>query len=116
MALISEVALLFAPIMWAYVFYLSAATQNLQLVVGAYLTITAYTFITLWFDEHIKGWHRVRLSIYAPLLYFIFYIMDIVQFVAVVRCMLRLRRLMGGEDKGSTWISPERIGREVVAG
>lgn len=116
MAVLSEVVLLVTPLMWLYVLYLSFMTESLQLVVGAYLTVTAYTFVTLWFDEHIKGWHRVRLSVYAPVLYFCFYIMDIVQFVAVIRCLAKTHKLVKREANDSTWISPERIGREVVAG
>lgn len=116
MAILSEVVLLVTPLMWAYVVYLSFMTESLQLVVGAYLTVTAYTFITLWFDEHIKGWHRVRLSVYAPILYFCFYIMDVVQFVAVIRCIAKTHKLVRREANDSTWVSPERIGREVIAG
>ena len=116
MAILSELVLLVTPLMWGYVFYLSLTTHNLQLVMGAYLTITAYTFINLWFDEHIKGWHRLRLSIYVPIMYMVFYIMDIVQFVAAVRCLAQTHRLVRGQDTTSTWVSPARTGRQVVAG
>jgi biofilm PGA synthesis N-glycosyltransferase PgaC len=114
MVALSELILLFAPIIWAYVAYLCFEEQSLRLVIGAYLTITAYTFINLWFDEHTKGWDRIRLSFYAPVLYFIFYIMDIIQFVAVIKCVGRLHRLLHGKDKNSKWVSPERVGRRVA--
>jgi len=116
MAILSELVLLVTPLMWGYVFYLSFTTHNLQLIMGAYLTITAYTFINLWFDEHIKGWHRLRLSIYVPIMYMIFYLMDIVQFVAAVRCLVRTHQLVRGHATASTWVSPARTGRQVVAG
>jgi cellulose synthase/poly-beta-1,6-N-acetylglucosamine synthase-like glycosyltransferase len=116
LVILSELAILFAPAIWGYVLFISFSEQTLQLIIGAYLTITAYTFINLWFDEHIKGWHRVRLSAYAPIMYFIFYIMDVIQFVAVVKCLGRVRRLAKGKDKASTWVSPQRVGRQVVAG
>jgi cellulose synthase/poly-beta-1,6-N-acetylglucosamine synthase-like glycosyltransferase len=116
MAFLSELVLLFTPITWGYVLFISFSEQTLQLIVGAYLTVTAYTFITLWFDEHTKGWNRVRLSAYAPIMYFIFYIMDVIQFVAILRCLFRIRRLTGGKDAVSTWVSPQRIGRQIVTG
>lgn len=114
MVILSELALLLAPVVWAYVAYICFHEHSLQLVIGAYLTITAYTFINLWFDEHTKGWDRIRLSFYAPALYFVFYIMDVIQFVAVTRCLARLHRLLTGKDKNSTWVSPERVGRQVA--
>lgn len=116
MVVLSEFALLFAPVIWGYVLYISFSEQSLQLIVGAYLTITAYTFINLWFDEHTKGFDRVRLSAYAPILYFIFYIMDIIQFIAVVKCLARAHKLVRGKDKVSTWVSPQRVGKQVTAG
>jgi poly-beta-1,6-N-acetyl-D-glucosamine synthase len=116
LVVVSELAILFIPASWGYVLFISFSEQTLQLIIGAYLTITAYTFINLWFDEHIKRWHRLRLSIYAPIMYFIFYVMDLVQFIAVVKCLLRVRRLAGGKDRASTWVSPQRVGRQVVAG
>lgn len=114
MVIISEIAILFVPLMWAYVIYLSYAMNSPQLFIGAYLTITIYTFVNLWFDEHIKGWDRVRLSFYVPVMYLLFYIMDIIQFTAAAKCLLKFHRLVGRKDKHSTWISPERIGRQVA--
>lgn len=116
MVILSEFAILFAPVIWGYVVYISFSEQSLQLIVGAYLTITGYTFINLWFDEHIRGLDRIRLSFYAPILYFIFYIMDIIQFTAVVKCLFRMRKLLTGQDKVSTWVSPQRVGKQVTAG
>lgn len=116
MAIVSEIVLLLTPLMWGYVLYLSLATNNLQLVMGAYLTITIYVFINLWFDEHIRGMHRVRLSLYVPIMYVIFYLMDVIQFAAAIKCLVRSRRLVTGTDSVSTWVSPRRTGRQIVAG
>lgn len=114
MAIMSEFALLFAPAIWAYVLYWTFAEISLRLILGAYMTITIYIFITIWFDENITLWDRVRLSMYAPIAYCIFYIMDIVQFVAMLRCLRQIHNLVRQKNTGSTWASPPRIGREVV--
>ena len=113
MAVWGEIALLASPILWGYVIYLTLSAHDPRLIVGAYLTITVYTLITLWFDEHISFFERVRLSLYAPLAYVIFYVMDFVQFISIARCVPRLRQLLRGHDVGSTWVSPQRIGRKV---
>lgn len=115
MVILSELVILFTPIIWGYVLYISFSTQSSQLILGAYITITAYTFINLWFDEHVRGWDRVRLSFYAPIAYFVFYVMDLIQFVAVVKCLFRIHKLIAGKDKVSTWVSPQRVGKQIVA-
>jgi cellulose synthase/poly-beta-1,6-N-acetylglucosamine synthase-like glycosyltransferase len=116
MTVASEFALLFAPAIWGYVIYWSLASLSLRLIVGAYMTITIYTFITIWFDENITFIQRCRLSLYAPVAYFIFYIMDVVQFVSMLKCLKRGHSLVRQKNLGSTWVSPQRVGSEVVVG
>ncbi|HTE22212.1 MAG TPA: glycosyltransferase [Candidatus Limnocylindria bacterium] len=116
MAIIGEFAILCAPLLWGYVVYISLATHSLQLFAGAYLTITIYTLLTLWYDEHLPKLYCLRLSCYTPFLYFIFYLMDLIQFIAVVKCLMRTHRLVGQQDQKSTWVSPQRVGRQVVTG
>lgn len=114
MAVISEIALLASPLVWGYVLYLTIAQQNSALVLGAYMTITAYVLITVWSAENLTVKERIRLCVYAPTAYFVFYIMDFVQFVAVCRCVFRIGSLVYQKDTKSTWISPQRVGREVA--
>jgi cellulose synthase/poly-beta-1,6-N-acetylglucosamine synthase-like glycosyltransferase len=114
MAVFSELVILVGPFIWLYVIYASMQLHDPRLAIGAYFTITAYTMMTLWFDEHIKFWNRLRMSFYAPIMYFIFYIMDLVQLAAVLRCAFKIRSLLKQKETGSTWVSPERVGREVT--
>jgi hypothetical protein len=52
--------------------------------------------------------------LYAPTAYFVFYIMDLIQLTAIVRCLIRSRSLVRRRDVGSTWASPQRAGKLVV--
>jgi cellulose synthase/poly-beta-1,6-N-acetylglucosamine synthase-like glycosyltransferase len=115
MALLSEFALLLSPLAWTYAIYMSFTQYTPALVIGAYATITAYTLITIWMDENLTRWECLRLSLYAPTAYFVFYIMDLVQLTAIIRCLLRTPALLGRRDVGNTWISPQRTGRPAVA-
>ncbi len=117
-AVVSEVVLFLLPIMWLYAIYLTITQHSILLVMGAYVTVTAYVFVTLWQDEHIRFKERIYLTIYAPIAYFIFYIMDLIQVIAILKCSLKIRRLARHENIGSTWTSPRRIGKhmEIAAG
>lgn len=113
-AVFSELLILATPLIWLCNLYLILQEKSIGLLIGAYLTITLYTFITLWWDEHTTIKERLKLSLCLPFVYFMFYIMDIVQLIAVLRCMLRVRTLVAGKNVGSAWVSPKRIGRDIT--
>lgn len=113
MALLSEFTLLVSPLAWTYAVYWSLVTRTPALILGAYATITAYTLLTVWMDENLTARERARLSIYAPTAYFLFYIMDLVQLTAALRCIARSRGLFRRSEI-NTWKSPQRAGSVVV--
>ncbi len=115
MAIFSELNLLLEPLLLGYVIYLGFVYHAPQIFLGAYLTITLYILWTVWPDEHMTNKHKLRVSVYAPLMYFVFYIMNLIQFVAVIRCLThpkQVRRKVGT----SAWTSPQRAGGSVSFG
>lgn len=113
MALLSEFTLLVSPLAWTYAVYWSLVTRTPGLILGAYATITAYTLLTVWMDDNLTARERARLSIYVPTAYFLFYIMDLVQLTAALRCIARSRGLFRRSEI-NTWKSPQRAGSVVV--
>ncbi len=114
MAVLNEFMLFLLPFTWAYAIYLTFAEKSLLLLFGAYLTVTVYMFLTLWYDEHLSMLERLYLTIYVPIAYFIFYIMDVIQILAVTMCVLKFRQITNKEEGGSAWISPDRIGSQMM--
>jgi biofilm PGA synthesis N-glycosyltransferase PgaC len=110
MAFFSEVMLMTQPLILGYIFYLSILYHTLGFLIGAYLTITAFVLCTLWPDEHHSTLDKIRLSLYAPALYFCFYIMDFIQVAAIVRCLGNYKQLTERSTGHVTWVSPERVG------
>lgn len=113
MAVLSEFTLLVSPLAWTYAAYWSLVTRTPTLILGAYATITAYTLLTVWMDEVLTARERARLSVYAPTAYFLFYIMDLVQLTAAVRCIVSSRGLFRRPEI-NTWKSPQRAASVVV--
>lgn len=112
MAIIGEIMLLLQPFVLGYVVYLSFIYHTTGLFLGAYLTITLYVLWTVLADEHMTTKHKLSLSLYSPTMYFIFYIMDLVQIIAIFRIMLHPKKFLQNGEGGS-WISPERTGTLV---
>ncbi|HSW81245.1 MAG TPA: glycosyltransferase [Candidatus Saccharimonas sp.] len=114
MAFLSELLLLIEPLILGYIVYLAYLIHNPGAIFGSYALITIYLLLNLLPDEHSTRRDRWRLAFYAPVAYFIFYIMNIVQLVAIVRCLLNVRKLVGRHKVDGTWHSPERRGAVQV--
>jgi cellulose synthase/poly-beta-1,6-N-acetylglucosamine synthase-like glycosyltransferase len=114
MAILSEFTLLLSPLAWTYAAYISLKQYTPTLVIGAYATITAYTLLTIWMDENISRKECLRLSLYSPTAYFVFYIMDLIQLTAIIRCLFRTPSLVRRKNVGNRWASPQRAGKTVV--
>ena len=115
MSFMGEIIVLTEPIMLAVIIYLSFMALSLQAFVGAYTLITLYLLWNIWPDEHMKFTQKLKMTTYTPIMYFLFYVMNAVQFVAVVRCLIHLGQVTGREATASTWTSPERGGDTSVA-
>lgn len=113
MAYLGELLLLLEPFMLAYIVYLSILYSTAVLFVGAYMTITLYILWNLWPDEHTPLRRKLILSVYAPLMYFAFYIMSAVQVISIFRCLLNAKQVVRRGQHEGKWISPARRGEAV---
>ena len=108
MAFFSELLLILEPFILLYVIYLSIISQTLALFIGAYMTITLYVLWTIWPDEHASFKEKLRLSIYSPVMYFIFYIMNLVQIVAIFKVLRDPKKVYGKNSTANHWTPPAR--------
>jgi biofilm PGA synthesis N-glycosyltransferase PgaC len=110
MAYFGEFLLLLEPIILFYVLAMSVKLASPILFIGSYLVITGYILLTVLSDEHYTVKEKIQMSMYAPSMYFLFYIMDFVQFVAVVRCLMHPKKVLRKVETDGRWVSPERHG------
>jgi biofilm PGA synthesis N-glycosyltransferase PgaC len=108
LAVLGEFILIIEPILLVYILYMSTITLNPTALLSAYLAITLYVLWNVWPDEHLKTKEKARLSMYSPIMYFVFYVMNIVQLVAVIRCIKNNKQVFRKVETGGTWVSPER--------
>ena len=113
MAFASELILLLQPLLLGYIISLSVHFQTFGLFTGAYVTLTIYTLWTIWPDEHSSRRHKLTMSLYAPALYFCFYIMDLIQLIAILRCLRHPSQLARRTKPETGWVSPERLGQQA---
>jgi biofilm PGA synthesis N-glycosyltransferase PgaC len=109
MAIVSECMLLIEPLLLTYIVYLSFRYHTFGILIGAYMTLTAYALWTVWPDEHLTNRQKIKMSFMALGMYVLFYAMDVVQLYAVFRC-LGNQRTIRHRDGEQTWVSPLRAG------
>ncbi len=114
MAVIGELLLLMEPLALGYVTYLSIRYFTPALILAAYMSITAYLLLVIWPDEHMNLSGKLKASLYVPVLYFIFYIMNAVQLISVIRCIKNHKTVTGLSAGRTNWISPKRAGGAVT--
>jgi biofilm PGA synthesis N-glycosyltransferase PgaC len=114
LAFLSELILLVEPIILGYVIYLSILYHNPSAIVGAYVTITLYVLMTLWPDEHSTPKAKLQQSLIAPCMYFVFYVMNAVQIVSIIRCIKNYKQVTLKEKTGGKWTPVERTGGRQV--
>ena len=110
LAFIGELLLLLEPVALGYVTYPSIRFFTPALVLAAYMSISVYLLMVIWPDEHMSFKGKLKASLYVPFLYFIFYIMNAVQLISIMR-VIKNRKTITGLSAGHTaWVSPARAG------
>ena len=110
MAIISEIMLIFEPLLLFYIIYISISHKTLAVVLGAYLTITLYVLWNIWPDEHLNIRQKIKMSLLGLFIYGLFFIIDVVQIAAIFKCLWNFNRVTK-RTSGETWISPARLGQ-----
>lgn len=113
MAFLGELLLIFEPLVIGYIIYICLMIGSMSLLIGSYVTITLYLMWNIMPDEHMSFVDKLRMCAYAPIMYFIMYIMNVVQVVAVVRCIWNYKKVFRTTATSSTWQSPTRAASAV---
>lgn len=114
MAIFGEMMLLIEPLLLAYIVYISIAYQTIFIILGAYLTVTLYTFWAIWPDEHMTLKQKARMSVLSFIIYILFYAMNLVQTIAIVRCLWNKNNIVHRVTGRAIWTSPTRSGQQTA--
>lgn len=108
LALLSEALVLIEPMMLAMYLYFTFRSGSFAFFAGAYATLMAYMFLAIGFDDTTSKQDKIRMLSIAPIAYFLFYIMNFIQFFSVLSCLRKLDKIYYGLDSKGSWKSPKR--------
>lgn len=114
-AILGEILLLIEPIVVIYLLIRSFQVMNPAVFVGAYLTIMLYILLVVWPDEHLTLKGKLKASVYTPSMYFVFYLMNVVQIVSLVRCLINFKKIVAPKPGSGHWTTFTRTAKQKVA-
>jgi cellulose synthase/poly-beta-1,6-N-acetylglucosamine synthase-like glycosyltransferase len=108
-AILQELLFIAEPIVVGYIVYSSIKYHSTSTMLFALVVITSYISLNIWSTKHLSLKDKVRLTALAPPMYFLMYMMSVVEYVALAQAVIKLPNLkksISGER--TTWKSPER--------
>lgn len=111
-ALWAELVLLIEPLLVGFIGYIVVAYGDLHSLLTVYLVVTGYIFLNVMGEPSETFRSKLRLSLWAPVMYIVLYILLIVEFAALLQSIYKAQQLRSGE-KDTTWQHVERAGAVV---
>lgn len=110
-ALFQEASFIIEPIIVTFIIGISIYYNTPQTLLSALIVISAYIIFNIASTAHLSVKEKIRLSILAPSMYLLLYILTIVEYAALIKSIIQLPNLKKSISKDKvTWASPERSG------
>ncbi len=110
-AVVQEFFLFCEPLIIGYLLYSSIKYQNPMTMIIVASIISTYLLLAVWSTEHLSKLEKTRLSIIAPTMYFLIYLLTLIEYVSLVISVMKLHKLKESiSNDFITWKSPERSG------
>lgn len=111
----SELMLLLEPFFFAFFIYIAISRNNVALFVSAAIMMIAIFLLAIWPEYYLSLRSRIKLSLYAPFMYVAFYVITIIQVMAIFKSLVNYKGIIGKKKIVGAYVSPERIGNESPA-
>lgn len=109
MTILYEISMLLEPFIIAYVLYLCFYLGGISTLLFSALAFTVILVLNTWSSDHVDVKDKTRLTVYAPAMYVILYVLTIIEYVVVIRSLSKLWNLPASLRSGkTTWQSPVR--------
>lgn len=113
-ALFGEFVLLIEPILVSYILFIVLRYGDLTSLVSVYIIVTSFIFLILLGEESESIKAKLGLSIALPVMYFLLYILSIVEFLALAKSLVGTRRLFRKDFAEGKWEHVERSGKPLT--
>ena len=109
LAALGELLLLAQPFLLVYFVYLSVNYSNPKLFVISWAAISFMIVFAIWSDENLSLKRKARLTLLTPIMYTLFYVLTVIQILAILKCAINIKKIVGAKPMRGNWSPPERI-------
>ena len=110
----SELAFLIDPILVTFIIYLCIKYRETASLLGVFSFLAFYVILAIVSDEHLSHKERIYFIIFAPLSYFFFFIISLVEYAALVKSIIRYKGIIYAREIGKCgWEHVDRIGSSL---
>jgi cellulose synthase/poly-beta-1,6-N-acetylglucosamine synthase-like glycosyltransferase len=106
----SELSFLIDPLLIIFVISISIIYKDFSSFQGMLFFLGFYTAMTIINDKYLSNIEKIELVIISPLAYFFFFIVSVVEYIALLRCIVSLPKILAQKDADCRWQHVERIG------
>lgn len=111
--LFSEITFLFDPLFMFYIIYLSVKYSSISSFYGMFLFLMFYTVIAIATDKESTIKERIRLLLFSPLSYAMFFVVSILEYAGLIKCIVKWDEIIHASKYNRCgWTPVERIGRD----
>ena len=109
-AIFCDIAFLFEPLIVLYIFYIVIRFGDFTTLFSIVVLISTYIILNILMENTIQGRDKLKYIIAAPFMYFFFYILSFVEYVALIKAVVRLPFLRKSiSQKACRWDHVERL-------
>lgn len=107
-ALVADVTFFLEPLVIGFILYIVIAFGDWSTIVGAFAVNGLYVFFNVIAEDTIPLREKIKLAIMAPSMYFFFYILSFIEYVALIKSYLRAKELIKKTNNNCHWEHVER--------
>jgi cellulose synthase/poly-beta-1,6-N-acetylglucosamine synthase-like glycosyltransferase len=110
-ALFGDLAFIIEPILTGFIFYVVIRYGDLTTLVSAFLLISSYIILNILAEDTIKIKDKIKLLLISPTMYFYFFILSFVEYIALIKAIINLKNLSSSiKQSNHTWVPVTRSG------
>lgn len=113
-ALFSDIAFFFEPLLVGYIFTISIIYHDFFTLASAFSVITFYLSMSILAEDTLSSKEKLRLILLAPGMYFLFYLLSYVEYMALLKSLIKIHTLPDSLSITKyTWKPVKRLGYAV---
>lgn len=110
-AIFGDLAFIVEPLLVTYIFYLIIFYGSVFTLVSAVAVISLYISLNIFLEDSIDRSSKWKMVLLSPLMYFLFYILSLVEYFALVKTLIKLPSLgQSIKENSYSWTHVDRLG------